>query len=126
MSPSKAHSAFFFVGLTSLSLSCLPLQLQLEIALLEGELQEERNELRRHTLYLQTLQEEGGQEETHRQTDRQKVSSTEHTRSMRSHADSHRQTDGRLAVHRQSAIQYHPKHPVFRRYVCISWFGTRE
>ncbi|XP_031646679.1 pleckstrin homology-like domain family B member 3 [Oncorhynchus kisutch] len=50
----------------------LKIELQLEIALLEGELQEERNELRRHTLYLQTLQEEGGQEETHRQTDRQK------------------------------------------------------
>lgn len=94
MSPSKAHSAFFFVGLTSLSLSCLPLQLQLEIALLEGELQEERNELRRHTLYLQTLQEEGGQEETHRQTDRQKVSGAVHTRSIRSKADADRLTDG--------------------------------
>ncbi|CAB1333496.1 unnamed protein product [Coregonus sp. 'balchen'] len=69
-------------------------RLQLEIALLEGELQEERKELHRHTLYLQTLQEEeeeGRHKETHRQTDRQKVSSTVHTRSIRS------QTDRRLA-----------------------------
>ncbi|XP_055781613.1 pleckstrin homology-like domain family B member 3 [Salvelinus fontinalis] len=50
----------------------LKIELQLEIALLEGELHEERNELRRHTLDLQTLQEEGRHKETHRQTDRQK------------------------------------------------------
>lgn len=54
---------------------------------------EERNELRRHTLDLQTLQEEGRHKETHRQTDRQKVSSTVHTRSIGSHADRQSQTD---------------------------------
>ncbi|XP_018555345.1 pleckstrin homology-like domain family B member 3 [Lates calcarifer] len=50
----------------------LKIELQLEIALLQGELQTERNQLHRHTQKLQALQQEARQKERHRHTDRQK------------------------------------------------------
>ncbi|CDR00935.1 unnamed protein product [Oncorhynchus mykiss] len=98
----------------------LKIELQLEIALLEGELQEERNELRRHTLYLQTLQEEGGQEETHRQTDRQKVSSAVHTRSIRRKTDRRRQTDGWTVSGAQTELHSIPSKASCLQAVCLN------
>ncbi|XP_060906030.1 pleckstrin homology-like domain family B member 3 isoform X5 [Labrus mixtus] len=50
----------------------LKIELQLEIALLQGELQMEKNQLHRHTQKLQTLQQDATQREEHRQKDRQK------------------------------------------------------
>ncbi|XP_071326048.1 pleckstrin homology-like domain family B member 3 isoform X2 [Trachinotus anak] len=50
----------------------LKIELQLEIALLQGELQTERNQLHRHTQKLQALQHEARQKEKHRHTERQK------------------------------------------------------
>ncbi|XP_056236829.1 pleckstrin homology-like domain family B member 3 [Seriola aureovittata] len=50
----------------------LKIELQLEIALLQGELQTERNQLLRHTQKLQALQHEARQKERHRRTDRPK------------------------------------------------------
>ncbi|XP_070823379.1 pleckstrin homology-like domain family B member 3 isoform X1 [Chaetodon trifascialis] len=47
----------------------LKIELQLEIALLQGELQTEKQQLRRHTQKLQALQEESRQTEKDRQTD---------------------------------------------------------
>lgn len=49
-------------------------QLQLEIALLQGELQMERKQLHRHTQRLQALQQETRQTEKSQHGDRQKVS----------------------------------------------------
>ena len=51
----------------------LSLQLQLEIALLQGELQTEKDQLHRHLQKLQALQQEAGQREKRRHTDREKV-----------------------------------------------------
>ncbi|XP_034554188.1 pleckstrin homology-like domain family B member 3 [Notolabrus celidotus] len=50
----------------------LKIELQLEIALLQGELQTEKNQLHRHTQKLQTLQQEARQRGEPRQKDRQK------------------------------------------------------
>lgn len=50
----------------------LKIELQLEIALLQGELQTEKTQLHRHTQKLQALQQEARQKEKHRHTDRQK------------------------------------------------------
>nr|XP_020508218.1 pleckstrin homology-like domain family B member 3 isoform X3 [Labrus bergylta] len=50
----------------------LKIELQLEIALLQGELQTEKNQLHRQTQKLQTLQQDATQREEHRQKDRQK------------------------------------------------------
>ncbi|KAM9353307.1 pleckstrin homology-like domain family B member 2 [Symphorus nematophorus] len=50
----------------------LKIELQLEIALLEGELQTEKKHLHRHTQKLQALQQESRQTDKHRHTDRQK------------------------------------------------------
>ncbi|XP_010743327.2 pleckstrin homology-like domain family B member 3 [Larimichthys crocea] len=50
----------------------LKIELQLEIALLQGELQTEKKQLHRHTQKLQALQQEHRQAEKHRHTDRQK------------------------------------------------------
>lgn len=50
----------------------LKIELQLEIALLQGELQTEKKQLHRHTQKLQALQQELRQKETQRRTDRQK------------------------------------------------------
>ncbi|XP_026226792.1 pleckstrin homology-like domain family B member 3 isoform X2 [Anabas testudineus] len=50
----------------------LKIELQLEIALLQGELQTEKNQLHRHTQKLQALQQEARQRETHKHTDRRK------------------------------------------------------
>lgn len=51
----------------------LSTQLQLEIALLQGELQAERNQLHRHTQQLHALLEEATHGEKHRHIDRHKV-----------------------------------------------------
>ena len=51
-------------------------QLQLEIALLQGELQTERKQLHRHTQKLQALQQQTGHSDTHRHTNRHKVRPT--------------------------------------------------
>ncbi|XP_063736516.1 pleckstrin homology-like domain family B member 3 isoform X2 [Eleginops maclovinus] len=50
----------------------LKIELQLEIALLQGELQTEKTQLRRHTQKLQALQQEVRRKENHRKNDRQK------------------------------------------------------
>ncbi|XP_037310763.2 pleckstrin homology-like domain family B member 3 [Pungitius pungitius] len=50
----------------------LKIELQLEIALLQGELQTEQSQLRRHTQKLHALQQEARQKESHRPTDRHK------------------------------------------------------
>nr|XP_020445908.1 pleckstrin homology-like domain family B member 3 isoform X2 [Monopterus albus] len=50
----------------------LEIELQLEIALLQGELQSEKNQLHRHVLKLQALQQEARQRGKHRHIDRQK------------------------------------------------------
>ncbi|XP_071782709.1 pleckstrin homology-like domain family B member 2 isoform X2 [Centroberyx gerrardi] len=50
----------------------LKIELQLEIALLQGELQTERNQLHRHTQQLQALQEEARHRQKHRHADRHK------------------------------------------------------
>ncbi|XP_030605303.1 pleckstrin homology-like domain family B member 3 [Archocentrus centrarchus] len=50
----------------------LKIELQLEIALLQGELQTEKDKLHRHTRKLQALQQEARQREKHKHTDRQK------------------------------------------------------
>ncbi|KAM6935926.1 uncharacterized protein phldb3 isoform 2-T5 [Lycodopsis pacificus] len=50
----------------------LKIELQLEIALLQGELQTEQTQLHRHTQKLQALQQEVRQKEKHRHTGRQK------------------------------------------------------
>jgi len=50
------------------------LQLQLEVALLRGELQAEQERLRRHTDHLQVLQEKDSQRKSQRLANRQKVS----------------------------------------------------
>ncbi|XP_041797530.1 pleckstrin homology-like domain family B member 3 isoform X2 [Chelmon rostratus] len=50
----------------------LKIELQLEIALLQGELQTEKNQLHKHTQKLQALQEGSRQTETNRHTDRAK------------------------------------------------------
>lgn len=50
----------------------LNIELQLEIALLQGELQTEKDRLHKHTQKLKDLQEEAGQREKHKHTDRQK------------------------------------------------------
>ncbi|XP_030015181.1 pleckstrin homology-like domain family B member 3 isoform X2 [Sphaeramia orbicularis] len=50
----------------------LKIELQLEIALLQGELQTEKKQLHRHTQKLQVLQQEARQKETQRRSDRQK------------------------------------------------------
>ncbi|KAL2084082.1 hypothetical protein ACEWY4_019600 [Coilia grayii] len=50
----------------------LKIELQLEIALLQGELQTEREYLRRHTQQLQALQDHSRRRQTHRQTSRDK------------------------------------------------------
>ncbi|KAL6109575.1 phldb3 [Pungitius sinensis] len=50
----------------------LKIELQLEIALLQGELQTEQSQLRRHTQKLHALQQEARQKESHRHTDRHK------------------------------------------------------
>ncbi|XP_063055331.1 pleckstrin homology-like domain family B member 3 isoform X2 [Engraulis encrasicolus] len=50
----------------------LKIELQLEIALLQGELKTEREHLRRHTQQLQALQEHSGRRHTHRQSSRDK------------------------------------------------------
>ncbi|XP_029308335.1 pleckstrin homology-like domain family B member 3 [Cottoperca gobio] len=50
----------------------LKIELQLEIALLQGELQTEKTQLHRHTQKLQALQQEVRRKEKHRPTDRQK------------------------------------------------------
>ncbi|XP_031169818.1 pleckstrin homology-like domain family B member 3 isoform X1 [Sander lucioperca] len=50
----------------------LKIELQLEIALLQGELQTEKSQLHRHTQKLQALQQEARQKKKHRHTDRQK------------------------------------------------------
>ncbi|XP_039974745.1 pleckstrin homology-like domain family B member 3 [Xiphias gladius] len=50
----------------------LKIELQLEIALLQGELQTEKNQLHRHMQKLQALQHEARQKAKHRHTDRQK------------------------------------------------------
>uniref|UniRef100_UPI0037E724BC pleckstrin homology-like domain family B member 3 isoform X2 n=1 Tax=Semicossyphus pulcher TaxID=241346 RepID=UPI0037E724BC len=49
----------------------LKIELQLEIALLQGELQTEKNQLHRHTQKLQTLQQEAREREEQRESDRQ-------------------------------------------------------
>ncbi|XP_034468091.1 pleckstrin homology-like domain family B member 3 isoform X1 [Hippoglossus hippoglossus] len=50
----------------------LKIELQLEIALLQGELQTERKQLHRHTQKLQGLQQQAGHSETQRHTNRHK------------------------------------------------------
>ncbi|KAM9309807.1 uncharacterized protein phldb3 isoform 2-T2 [Pholidichthys leucotaenia] len=50
----------------------LKIELQLEIALLQGELQTEKDKLNRHTQKLQILQQEANQKEKHKQSDRKK------------------------------------------------------
>lgn len=50
----------------------LKIELQLEIALLQGELQTEKTQLHRHAQKLQALQQRARQTEAHRHTDRQK------------------------------------------------------
>ncbi|XP_029958309.1 pleckstrin homology-like domain family B member 3 isoform X2 [Salarias fasciatus] len=50
----------------------LKIELQLEIALLQGELQTEKNQLQRHTQKLQALQEAARQRDKGKHTDRQK------------------------------------------------------
>ncbi|KAM8826520.1 uncharacterized protein phldb3 isoform 1-T1 [Synchiropus picturatus] len=50
----------------------LKIELQLEIALLEGELQTEKHQLATHTQKLQTLQQEARQKERHSLSDRQR------------------------------------------------------
>ncbi|XP_035528349.1 pleckstrin homology-like domain family B member 3 isoform X2 [Morone saxatilis] len=50
----------------------LKIELQLEIALLQGELQTEKKQLHRHTQKLQALQQEARRTEKHKHTDRQK------------------------------------------------------
>ncbi|XP_067367681.1 pleckstrin homology-like domain family B member 3 isoform X1 [Channa argus] len=50
----------------------LKIELQLEIALLQGELQTEKKQLHRHTQKLQALQQQGGRGQKHGHTDRQK------------------------------------------------------
>ncbi|XP_054477735.1 pleckstrin homology-like domain family B member 3 isoform X2 [Anoplopoma fimbria] len=50
----------------------LKIELQLEIALLQGELQTEQTQLHRHTQKLQALQQQARRKEKHRHTDRQK------------------------------------------------------
>ncbi|KAF3839457.1 hypothetical protein F7725_018174 [Dissostichus mawsoni] len=50
----------------------LKIELQLEIALLQGELQTENSQLHRHTQKLQALQQEVRRKGKHRKTDRQK------------------------------------------------------
>ncbi|XP_071376439.1 pleckstrin homology-like domain family B member 3 isoform X2 [Centroberyx affinis] len=50
----------------------LKIELQLEIALLQGELQTERSQLHRHTQQLQALQEEARHRQKHRHADRHK------------------------------------------------------
>ncbi|XP_008300229.1 pleckstrin homology-like domain family B member 3 isoform X2 [Stegastes partitus] len=50
----------------------LKIELQLEIALLQGELQTEKNQLHRHALKLQALQQEARQKEKPKHNDRQK------------------------------------------------------
>ncbi|KAM7421344.1 hypothetical protein PAMA_015477 [Pampus argenteus] len=50
----------------------LKIELQLEMALLQGELQTEKNQLHRHTQKLKALQQEAKQRGKHRYTDRQK------------------------------------------------------
>ncbi|XP_042278567.1 pleckstrin homology-like domain family B member 2 isoform X2 [Thunnus maccoyii] len=50
----------------------LKIELQLEIALLQGELQTEKNQLHRYTQKLKALQQEARRREKHRHTDRQK------------------------------------------------------
>uniref|UniRef100_A0A3Q1GT97 Pleckstrin homology-like domain, family B, member 3 n=1 Tax=Acanthochromis polyacanthus TaxID=80966 RepID=A0A3Q1GT97_9TELE len=50
----------------------LKIELQLEIALLQGELQTEKNQLHRQTLKLQALQQEARQKERHKHNSKQK------------------------------------------------------
>ncbi|XP_068426430.1 pleckstrin homology-like domain family B member 3 isoform X2 [Clinocottus analis] len=50
----------------------LKIELQLEIALLQGELQTEQTQLHRHTQKLQALQQEASKKKKHRRTDRVK------------------------------------------------------
>ncbi|XP_076135806.1 uncharacterized protein phldb3 isoform X2 [Alosa pseudoharengus] len=58
----------------------LKIELQLEIALLQGELQDERKHLHRHTQQLQELQEHSRQRSTHTHTSRQRSTHTHTSR----------------------------------------------